>query len=471
MKTKIDKWLLLLIMVAITACKVAKDVSVPQENLPDKFRNAERTADTASFADISWKAVFTDQTLVLLIDRAIAKNYDMQLALKNIDAAQLIVKQVKWNHVPSVGVNVSGSTANPSDNSLNGLTLGQFLGTNHIEDYSANLTLSWEADIWGRIRSQSKAALAQYLQTQEARKAIQTNLVASIAQGYYRLLMFDEQLRIAKKNLDLNDSTLQIVRLQYDVGLVTLAALQQSQAQRMEVAQLLPQLEQHIILQENALQLLVGELPAQLNRKGLLDDITFPDTLTTGVPMQLLSRRPDIKSQELELAVANAKVGVSKAAMYPTLRITASGGLNSLEASDWFKTPVSLFGVVAGSVFQPVLQQKQMRTQYKLTLVEREKSVIKFRQSVLIAVGEVSDALAKIEKLRQTQSIATDRVDALQQATLNTTMLFKNGKANYLEVIVAQGNVLKGELQLAEIKTSMLSAVSELYRSLGGGWN
>jgi NodT family efflux transporter outer membrane factor (OMF) lipoprotein len=471
MKTKIDKWLLLLIMVAISACKVSKDVSVPQENLPDTFRNAERTADTASFADISWKAVFTDQTLVLLIDKAIAKNHDMQLALKNIDAAQLMVKQVKWNHVPSVGVNVSGSTANPSDNSLNGLTLGQFLGTNHIEDYSANLTLSWEADIWGRIRSQSKAALAQYLQTQEARKAIQTNLVASIAQGYYRLLMFDEQLRIAKRNLDLNDSTLRIVRLQYDAGLVTLAALQQSQAQRMEVAQLLPQLEQHIILQENALQLLTGELPAQLNRKGLLDDITFPDTLTAGVPMRLLSRRPDIKSQELELTVANAKVGISKAAMYPTLRITASGGLNSLEASDWFKTPSSLFGVVAGSVFQPILQQKQMRTQYKLTLVEREKSVIKFRQSVLIAVGEVSDALAKIEKLKQTQSIAVDRVDALQQATFNANLLFKNGKANYLEVIVAQGNVLKGELELAEIKTSMLSAVSELYRSLGGGWN
>jgi outer membrane protein, multidrug efflux system len=471
MKTKIGKCLLLLIMVAISACKVSKDVSVPQENLPDKFRNAERTADTVSFADISWKEVFTDQTLVLLIDKAIAKNYDMQLALKNIDAAQLMVKQVKWNHVPSVGVNVSGSTANPSDNSLNGLTLGQFLGTNHIEDYSANLTLSWEADIWGRIRSQSKAALAQYLQTQEARKAIQTNLVASLAQGYYRLLMFDEQLRIAKRNLDLNDSTLRIVRLQYDAGLVTLAALQQSQAQRMGVAQLLPQLEQHIILQENALQLLTGELPAQLNRKGLLDDIRFPDTLTAGVPMQLLSRRPDIKSQELELAVANAKVGVSKAAMYPALRITASGGLNSLEASDWFKTPASLFGVVAGSIFQPVLQQKQMRTQYKLTLVEREKSVIKFRQSVLIAVGEVSDALAKIEKLRQTQLIAADRVVALQQATFNTAMLFKNGKANYLEVIVAQGNVLKGEMELAEIKTSMLSAVSELYRSLGGGWN
>jgi len=471
MKTKIDKWLLLLIIVAISACKVSKDVSVPQENLPDTFRNAERTADTASFADISWKAVFTDETLVLLIDKAIAKNHDMQLALKNIDAAQLMVKQVKWNHVPSVGVNVSGSTANPSDNSLNGLTLGQFLGTNHIEDYSANLTLSWEADIWGRIRSQSKAALAQYLQTQEARKAIQTNLVASIAQGYYRLLMFDEQLRIAKRNLDLNDSTLRIVRLQYDAGLVTLAALQQSQAQRMEVAQLLPQLEQRIILQENALQLLTGELPAPLNRKGLLDDITFPDTLTAGVPLRLLSRRPDIKSQELELTVANAKVGISKAAMYPTLRITASGGLNSLEASDWFKTPSSLFGVVAGSVFQPILQQKQMRTQYKLTLVEREKSVIKFRQSVLIAVGEVSDALAKIEKLRQTQSIAVDRVDALQQATFNANLLFKNGKANYLEVIVAQGNVLKGELELAEIKTSMLSAVSELYRSLGGGWN
>jgi multidrug efflux system outer membrane protein len=460
-----------LILLILSACNVSKNIETPKPALPTNFRNAATVSDTSSIGDIQWKNFFTDAVLQKLIDSAIVKNYDMQIALKNIDASQLLFKQVKWNNVPQVDLNVTASTDRPSNNSLDGLSLAQYnIGTNHIEDYSANVAISWEADIWGKIKNQSKSALAAYLQTIEAKRAIQTNIVASVSQGYYNLLMLDAQLDIASKNVKLNDSTLRIIRLQYDAGQVTLLAVQQAEAQRMAAAELIPQFEQNITTQENALRILTGELPGRIERSATLDQMPIAGDLSAGVPSAILSRRPDVKSSELALVAANANVGINKAEMYPALRITASGGVNSFKASNWFNVPASLFGIVAGSVAQPLLEHKQLKTQYEVAKVEREKTVLQFRQSVLTAVGEVSDAMVKIEKLKAQQSIAADRVNTLQHATTNANLLFKNGMANYLEVITAQGNVLQGELELASIKRDELSAVSELYRSLGGGW-
>jgi multidrug efflux system outer membrane protein len=473
MKRYITPLAFVLLTAFLSACKVSKDVATPKPELPVAFRSAAAitTADTSSIADIQWKNFFTDATLQKLIDSAIAKNYDMQIAVKNIDAAQLLFKQVKWNYVPEVALNVTASSNRPSDNSINGLSIKQYgLGTRHIEDYSANLALSWEADIWGKIRNQSRQALAQYLQTTEAKKAIQTNIVASVSQGYYNLLMLDAQLDIAKKNVKLNDSTLRIIRLQYDAGQVTLLAVQQAEAQQQAAAQLVPQFERNVAVQENALSILAGKLPDAIERNGTINDVKFPETLTAGVPSAIISRRPDIRTQELALTIANAKVGITKSEMYPALRITASGGVNSFKASNWFNIPASLFGIVAGSVATPLLQHKQLSTTYKVAQIDREKTVLQFRQSVLNAVGEVSDALVKIDKLKQEQALAANRVKTLQQATTNASMLFKNGLANYLEVITAQSNVLQGELELASIKRDELSATAELYRSLGGGW-
>lgn len=462
---------MILVISVLSACKVSKDVETPKPALPETFRNAANITDTSSIADIQWKQFFTEATLQKLIDSAIAKNYDMQIAVKNIEASQLLFKQVKWNNVPQVDLNVTAISSRPSDNSINGLSLKQNdIGTKHVEDYSANLAVSWEADIWGKIHNQQRSALATYLQTEEAKKAIQTNLVATVSQGYYNLLMLDAQLAIAQKNVKLNDSTLRIIKLQYDAGQVTSLAVQQAEAQRQAAEQLVPQFEQNITIQENALRILTGQLPDRIERSATLDAMVIPANVSTGVPSAIISRRPDVKSAELELQIANSKVGITKAEMYPALRITAQGGVNSFKASNWFNVPASLFGVVAGSVVQPLLDHKRLKTDYEVAKVDREKTVLQFRQSVLNAVGEVSDALVKIEKLKSQQAIAANRVNTLQQATKNANLLFKNGMATYLEVITAQGNVLQGELELASIKRDELSAVSELYRSLGGGW-
>ncbi|HVW95495.1 MAG TPA: TolC family protein [Mucilaginibacter sp.] len=471
MKNYINMSLLILTMTVLGACKVSKDVNTPAPELPETFRNAATTADTSSIADIRWKDFFTEATLQKLIDSAIAKNYDMQIAVKNIEASRLLFRQVKWNNVPQVDLNVTASSSRPSDNSVTGLSLSQYdIGTKHIEDYSANLALSWEADIWGKIHNQQRSALAAYLQTEEAKKAIQTNLVATVSQGYYNLLMLDAQLDIAKKNVKLNDSTLRIIQLQYDAGQVTSLAVQQAQAQKQAAEQLVPQFEQNITIQENALRMLTGELPNKLERSANLDAMTVAENIPAGLPSAVVGRRPDVRSAELALQIANSKVGIAKAEMYPALRITAQGGVNSFKASNWFNVPASLFGVVAGSIGQPLFDHKRLKTDYEVAKVDREKSVLQFRQSVLNAVGEVSDALVKIEKLKSEQAIAAQRVNTLQQATRNAGLLFKNGLATYLEVITAQGNVLQGELELASIKRDELSAISELYRSLGGGW-
>jgi multidrug efflux system outer membrane protein len=463
--------ILILLAVFLSACKVSKDVATPKPELPVAFRNSATTADSSSIADIQWKNFFTDATLQKLIDSAIARNYDMQIAVKNIEASQLLFKQVKWNYVPELNLNVTANTNRPSDNSVTGLSLTQYnIGTKHIEDYNANLGLTWEADIWGKIRNQSRSALAQYLQTNEAKKAIQTNIVAGVSQGYYNLLMLDAQLEIAQKNVKLNDSTLRIIRLQFDAGQVTQLAVQQAEAQQLSAAQLVPGFERDIAVQENAIKILTGALPDKVERTAHLDEVTIPENLSAGVPSAIVSRRPDVKTAELALNVANANVGIAQANMYPSLTITANGGLNTFRASNWFTVPASLFGTVAGALTQPLLQHRQLKTQYKVALVDREKTVLQFRQSVLNAVGEVSDALVRIEKLKTQQAIIANRVSTLEKATNNANLLFSNGQATYLEVITAQSNVLQSELDLATVKNARLNAMSDLYRSLGGGW-
>jgi multidrug efflux system outer membrane protein len=459
----------ILLLLVFTACRVSKDAAKPAPPLPVSFRNSSN-ADTNSIADTKWKSFFTDAALQKLIGSAIAKNYDMQLAVQNIEAARLLLRQTKWSYLPDAGLQVMASSNRPSDNSLNGLSAKQFLGTTHVEDYSANIAFSWEADIWGKIRNQRAAALAAYLQTEEARKAIQTNIVAGVSEGYYNLLMLDAQIQVAQKNIALNDSTLRIIQLQYNAGQVTSLAVQQAQAQQLTAAALLPQLEKEITIQENALSILAGELPHEIRRNTTLNQVIIPDSLSAGIPANLVSRRPDVRSYELALTRANAQVGIAKANMYPTLSITASGGVNAFKATNWFNIPAALFGIVAGGITQPLLQKKQLRTAYQLAGVEREKAVIQFRQSVLSAVGEVSDALVRIDKLQHERSITAKRVSTLQQAIGTSGMLFSSGMANYLEVITAQSNLLQSELELAAITREQLGAKVELYRSLGGGW-
>jgi multidrug efflux system outer membrane protein len=474
-KVKMKKYITKTVMIAILittiiSCTVSKDIETPKNAFPENFRNASVSKDTASIGDLEWKNFFTEKDIIQLIDSAVVRNNDLQIATKNIEIAQYRFTQSKWGNVPQVNLFVTANTNNPSDNSFTGRTLDQALGAKHIDDFSTGVSLSWEADIWGKIKNQKKGAFASYLQSEEVKKALQTTIVANVSKGYYNLLMLDAQLEIAKKNVQLIDSTTTIIKLKFDAGQVTSLAIQQSEAQKLNAAQLVPLLEQNIAIQENALSVLTGSFPNSKKRSIALSAVEVKNNASIGIPSSIISRRPDVKSAELALKSANANVGITKADLYPALRITAQGGLNSFETSNWFNIPASLFGTVAGGLTQPLLNNKKLKTQYNIAIAEREKAVLNFRQSVLVAVSEVSDALVKVEKLHQQESILQERVKTLQLAIKNAKMLFKNGMAEYLEVLSAQASLLQSELELANIKREQLSANTELYRSLGGGW-
>jgi NodT family efflux transporter outer membrane factor (OMF) lipoprotein len=461
---------LLILMIGFSSCKISRDVETPATELPTQYRSS-LNSDTTSIADLPWKTFFSDPDLQQLIDSAIVRNYDMEAALENIKSAQLVLGQSKLGYWPDVNAQAVATLTRPGSASLNGITANDFLNSKYLNDYNASVGLTWEADIWGKIKNKQSKALAQYLQTEEARKALQTNIVSGVAEGYYNLLMLDAQLGIARANLALNDSTLRIIRLQYTAGDVTALGVQQAEAQELSAAELIPQLQQSILLQEDALSILTGSLPAAIARHTTLDQVGVRDTLSAGVPAGLVSRRPDVRSSELALTAANADVAINKAALYPSLVISPEGGWDNYIFKNWFNIPGSLFGMVVGGLTQPVFERKKLKTAYRISEVDREKTVIQFKQTVLVAVGEVSDALAERNKLKEQQVVALNRVNTLQRAISNANSLFRNGMANYLEVITAQSNVLQSELELASIKKGQLSAEVELYRSLGGGWN
>jgi len=468
-KMKTRNILFALLILVFGSCSISKDLITPKSGLPVNFRE-HITTDTNSVGALPVKEFFTTPAILNLIDSALLRNYDLQIAVKNIDAAALILRRAKLGNVPKLNLQVTANSNIPSENSLNGLSASQFLNTNHIEDFNANLGLTWEADIWGKIGRQKDAAYASYLQSAEVKKAVQTRIVAAVAAGFYRLLMLDAQLNVAKRNVELNSNTLKMIQMQFDAGQTTSLAIQQAEAQKLSAEQLVPQILQEISIQENALSTLTGKFPSAIERSATLEQLIVPSQLATGVPATLLNIRPDVRSVELDLKIANAKVGIANANLYPTLVISATGGLNSFKASNWFNIPASLFGVVGGGITQPILQGRALKTQFELAKIERDQTVLAFRQTVINAVAEVSNEQAKILNLGNEYLIAQKRVNTLQLAVKNSDLLFKSGMANYLEVISAQGNLLQGELDLTSIKTAQLNASLSLYRALGGGW-
>jgi multidrug efflux system outer membrane protein len=453
----------------VVSCRTGRNYQRPSVPLPQSFEQAASVSnDTISIADISWRDYFSDRVLRTLIDSGITRNYDLKFALRNISIAQQQVRQANWLWYPQLTAGLSGQYNRFSDNGPAGIKNGAL--SNHSYDYLASLSMSWEIDIWGKFSRQKEASLANYLQSYEAAKAVQTRLVADIAQGYFSLLMLDQQLSETKKTLALTIDFVKLTHLLYDAGEVTYLGVQQAESQRLNTAQLVPQIEQAIQIQENSLQLLTGNLPGSVQRDVNLSDIHFNDTLATGLPVSILNRRPDVRANEMALVQANALVGVSQANMYPVLTITAGAGFESLKASNWFNIPGSLFGLAGASLVQPLLQGRQLKTQYEIAKQQREKAVIQFRESVLTADIEVSNALIQVSQLRDQENFARQRADTLTAAVSNAQLLFKNDMANYLEVITAQQTALDAQLSLAFVQRAELNARVELYRSLGGGW-
>lgn len=461
----------LFIAVSVTSCSVQK-YQQPELRLPDTYRTElELSDDTLNIAHIGYRDFFKDPILVNLIDKSLEQNNDLQVALKQIEFASLGYKQSKWGYAPVVDAQAASANINrPSQNSMNGQSLGYFLGQNYLTDYTTAINLSWEADIWGKIKGAKEEALADYLQTQEAAKAVQTRLIAEVVQGYYNLLMLDKQLAISKSNLAFADSTLTILNKQFELGIINSLAVEQQQIAREQILKNIPPIEASITVQENALSILAGSLPDKIVRQANLDNVSTPQNISTGIPAEILSYRPDVKKQELALRKSIASIHVAKVSMYPALNITAQGGLNALKATNWFNVPGSLFGLATGTIAQPILQSRQLKTRYEQAKIASEQAELNFKQSVLLAFGEVSDALVQIDKLEEQETIAIGLVEKADVVVTNSLKLYQFGEATYLDVILAQSNKLQAELDLATVKTLRLNAITALYRAVGGGW-
>lgn len=313
-------------------------------------------------------------------------------------------------------------------------------------------------------------ALASYLQSEDAKNAIQTTLIAQIAQCYYNLIILEDQIAIAQKNIAISESTTHVIRLQFQAGKSTSLAVEQAEVQALQAKKLIPNLQLQILLQENILSTLTGDFPSVQQPRESLKSIEMLKTVQTGIPTILLSQRPDVKSAELGLVIANAEVGIAQAAFYPSLTLNANAGLQSFKISDWFNIPASLFGIVTTGISQPILQRRIIKTNYQISLADREKAVINFRAVVLNAVTEVSSALVQIDKQKEQQEILVKQSSILEHNISKAKILFSSGLANYLEILAAQNSLLNSEIEYNISKREELFARIELYRALGGGW-
>jgi NodT family efflux transporter outer membrane factor (OMF) lipoprotein len=449
----------------LTSCSPVKEYRRPEVQLPATWPGQERTG--RELATVPYRQFFADPDLIELIDSAVAGNHDLLIAMKNIDYAGKSLDVARLWFLPEVDFGATANYSRASENSSTATKNQERTSRN----YTAELTASWEADIWSKLRNAKKSAVAEYLRSSDAARAVRTTLVSSVAQGYWNLRMLDEQIDITRRNIALADTTLTMMRLQYDAGNVTSLAVQQQESQLLSAKLTLPKLAASRTAQENALSILAGRMPGTpIKRSRTNAPFVMPDSLGTGVPLALLTNRPDVRAAEAALMEAHALTGVSKAMMYPSLTVTAQGGVNAIESSKWFSMPGSLFDFVQGSLMQPIFRHGQLRAQYEQSKIRRDQAELTFRQTLLKAVGEVSNALEQVDKTGTEEKIAVERVATLRKAAANARLLFNSGMATYLEVIAAESFLLQAELELADVQRSRLSAIADLYRSVGGGW-
>jgi len=449
-----------LISIVFSACKVTKPYQAPQVKTEDLFRDVN-TADTNTIANLPWQEVFTDEILQDLIKRGLSYNLDLLSAYTRIQQAQAYYNQSKAALLPDL-VATAGVTQSrlPETHRLG--------GSSSRTQYNLGISSVWEADIWGRLSSSKRAEFAALLQTEAAAKAIQTNLISSIANYYYQLLAMDQQLKITEKTVENWKTTVVTMKALKEAATVTEAAVVQSEAQRYAAEVTIPDLKQAIKETENTLSILIGSTPGEIKRGNLLNQHSL-NSLEVGVPAQLLANRPDVIQAELNFRTQFELTNVARASFYPTLAITGSAGFNSYDI-DNFLDPASLLASIGGSLTQPIFNRRANKTRLEVAVAQQEEALLNFKNTLLTAGKEVSDALSLYETAGQKMVVRNKQTDALQKSVDYSQELLENGFANYTEVITARQSLLQAELSSIDDRLQQLNAVVYLYRSLGGGW-
>ncbi|MGS2763374.1 efflux transporter outer membrane subunit [Sinomicrobium sp. M5D2P9] len=446
------------------SCFVAKTYERPEvEETEGLYRTDELPQDSISMADVSWEELFTDPYLQDHIRKGLENNLDIRIAIQQIVTAEAYMKQGKAGYLPTLSVGVDASRQFISKNSQ----FGSFF-SGHIDQFQLTGDLSWEADIWGKIRSNRRAFLASYLQTVSAHQAVKTELVASIASAYYQLLALDQQLKITEETIENRESSLETTKALKDAGNVTEVGVKQTEAQLHTAEALLVDLEASIKLMENTMSILLGENPGPIER-GSLEGQRIDTELKVGVPAQLLQNRPDVVAAEYGLVNAFELTNVARSNFYPSLTLTATGGFQSVDFDQWLDSG-SLFATIAGGLVQPIFNRRQIKSEFEASKARQESSLLEFRKTLLNAGKEVSDALYTYQAETKKIDIRKKELNAYSLATEYSEELLNNGMINYLEVLTAKEQMLNSELNYINSRYEQLNAIISLYKALGGGW-
>lgn len=451
----------------LQSCLTTKEYNRPENDVVSEqfFRTDKIAQDSLSAANLSWKELFTDDKLDGYIQKALDNNLDIRIALKNIDAAEAYMKQGKAAFFPMLNGTANYTYANPSLNGSQGAGLDKRMD---INQYELSAGLSWEADIWGKIRSNQRAMTATYMQTVSAHQAIKSQLVAAVASSYYQLMALDEQKEVIQQTIELQEESLETMKLLKEAGNVTEVAVKQTEAQLLNTRSLLVDTENQIKLTENGFCILLGENPHSVDRNKLSQQDLNSD-LKTGVPVQLLSNRPDVMAAEYGLVNAFELTNAAKSNFYPSLRLNANGGLQSLEFDKLFNAN-SLFSSLVASLTQPILNGRQIKTQYEVAKARQEQALLNYKSTVLNASREVSDAFYSFEANNEKAGLKQQEYESYSKATEYSEELLKYGMANYLDVLTARANALNAQLSVVNSKFGKLNAIVQLYKAVGGGW-
>ena len=467
MKITIHKIILIFfVSFLVVSCHTRQNYQRANDVVDEKlFRTDALPKDSLSMANLSWKEIFTDAVLQKHIAKALENNLDIRIALQNIASAEAYLKQSKAAYQPTISV---GPDYSFNTSSLN-TQFGQIVGERrYINQFDITANLGWELDLWGKLKGQEKAQYAAYLSSVAAHQNVKSNLVASIATAYYQLLAFDEQKKIFSNTIEIRKKNLETTKALKEAGIVSEVAVQQSEALVYNAEASLVTLDVQIQLLENTISLLMGEPSHEIERTSLSTQ-NFALNTDLGYPSALLANRPDVKQAEFNLINAFELTNAAKAQFYPSLRITGSTGVQSVDIDKLFSGN-SVFANVLVGLAQPILNKRQIRTNYEVSLANQERAYLNFRKTILNAGNEVSDALKMYNAQDQFIAFKKKELSAYDKSVEFSQELVNYGMANYLEVLNANVNKLNAEINIANAQYTKLQAGVELYRALGGGW-
>jgi NodT family efflux transporter outer membrane factor (OMF) lipoprotein len=410
---------------------------------------------------MKWSELFTDTVLQRLIAEGITNSPDLLMAYTRIDQAEAYFAQSKAALWPTLNGNAAITESKLSEAQGFGIRT-------RATQFQIGVASVWEIDIWGKLRSNRRANLASLLQSQAAAKTIQTRLISLIATYYYQLLALDQQLLITEQTVHYWDTTVLTMRALKEASRVTEAAVVQSEAQRYGAEVTIPDIRQSIRETENALSILIGTVPGNVERTALAEQ-QAPAQLRVGLPAQLLANRPDVYEAEMNFRNAFELTNVAQTQFYPSLSINGSTGFSSLSVNDLFN-PASIVASIGAGIVQPIFNQRQNRTRLEVSRAIQQEAFYNFQNSLLIAGQEVSDALSLHQTALEKMEIRSSQIDALENSVEYSHELLQNGFANYTEVINARQFLLQAELGRVNDRLQQLRATVNLYRALGGGW-